>query len=44
MLLGALTFFFLVFVGTAGTGFFYTTSKNPRNVPRKLALMKVNSD
>lgn len=28
-------------VGTAGTGFFYVTSKNPRNVPQKLNLKKV---
>jgi large subunit ribosomal protein L33 len=27
-------------VSAAGTGFFYTTRKNPRNVPHKLALMK----
>eukprot|EP01032_Pedospumella_encystans_P028604 gene28604-32306_t len=27
-------------VSTAGTGFFYTTTKNPRNVTRKLALKK----
>lgn len=28
-------------VSTAGTGFFYTTTKNPRNGPTKLALKKV---
>ena len=27
----------------AGTGFFYITTKNPKNVPQKLALMKVLS-
>ena len=27
-------------VSTAGTGFFYVTTKNPRNVPHKLALRK----
>ena len=30
-------------VSTAGTGFFYVTSKNPRNVPIKLSLKKVRS-
>lgn len=29
-------------VSTAGTGFFYATTKNPRNVPAKLALKKVH--
>lgn len=29
-------------VSTAGTGFFYATTKNPRNVTRKLALKKVS--
>lgn len=28
-------------VSTAGTGFFYVTSKNPRTVIRKLSLKKV---
>ncbi len=28
-------------LSTAGTGFFYVTTKNPRNVPRKLSLKKV---
>ena len=28
-------------VSAAGTGFFYTTTKNPRNVTAKLALKKV---
>lgn len=28
-------------VSTAGTGFFYTTTKNPRTVTRKLSLKKV---
>ena len=28
-------------VSTAGTGFFYATTKNPRNVPAKLSLKKV---
>ena len=28
-------------VSTAGTGFFYTTTKNPKTVPRKLNLRKV---
>lgn len=28
-------------VSTASTGFFYTTTKNPRNVTRKLSLKKV---
>lgn len=32
---------FSICVGTAGTGFFYVTTKNPRNVTRKLALRKV---
>jgi large subunit ribosomal protein L33 len=27
-------------MSTAGTGFFYITKKNPRNVPQKLHLMK----
>ena len=27
-------------VSTAGTGFFYTTKKNPRNTTEKLALRK----
>ncbi|CAM9992137.1 unnamed protein product [Heterosigma akashiwo] len=27
-------------VSSAGTGFFYRTTKNPRNVPEKLQLMK----
>ena len=27
-------------VGTAGTGFFYVTTKNPRNVAHKLSLKK----
>ncbi|KAJ1417676.1 ribosomal protein L33-domain-containing protein [Ochromonadaceae sp. CCMP2298] len=27
-------------VSTAGTGYFYTTTKNPRNITRKLALKK----
>jgi large subunit ribosomal protein L33 len=27
-------------VSTAGTGFFYVTRKNPRNVAHKLSLMK----
>ena len=27
-------------LSTAGTGFFYTTRKNPRTVTRKLALRK----
>ena len=29
-------------LSTAGTGFFYVTTKNPRNVTRKLSLRKVN--
>lgn len=29
-------------VSTAGTGFFYATKKNPRNVPAKLSLKKVS--
>ena len=30
-------------VSTAGTGFYYTTTKNPRNLgQKKLALKKVN--
>ena len=29
-------------VSSAGTGFFYVTTKNPRNVARKLALKKVS--
>lgn len=28
-------------LSTAGTGFFYVTTKNPRNVPKKLSLKKV---
>lgn len=28
-------------ISTANTGFFYVTTKNPKNVPRKLSLMKV---
>ncbi|KAF1774208.1 Zinc-binding ribosomal protein [Phytophthora cactorum] len=28
-------------LSAAGTGFFYTTTKNPRNVTRKLSLRKV---
>lgn len=28
-------------VSTAGTGFFYSTTKNPRNVTKKLSLKKV---
>jgi large subunit ribosomal protein L33 len=28
-------------LSTAGTGFFYTTTKNPKNVARKLSLRKV---
>jgi large subunit ribosomal protein L33 len=28
-------------LSTAGTGFFYITTKNPRNVLRKLSLKKV---
>lgn len=31
-------------VSTAATGFFYVTTKNPRNVTRKLSLKKVNFD
>ena len=27
-------------LSTAGTGFFYVTNKNPRNVTRKLSLKK----
>ena len=27
-------------IGTAGTGFFYVTTKNPRNVTHKLSLKK----
>ncbi|CAI5739967.1 unnamed protein product [Peronospora destructor] len=27
-------------LSAAGTGFFYTTTKNPRNVTRKLSLRK----
>ena len=27
-------------LSTAGTGFFYTTKKNPRNITRKLAFRK----
>eukprot|EP01036_Dinobryon_divergens_P028404 gene28404-37341_t len=27
-------------LSTAGTGFFYVTTKNPRNVTRKLSLKK----
>eukprot|EP01031_Cornospumella_fuschlensis_P037998 gene37998-46167_t len=27
-------------LSTASTGFFYVTTKNPRNVQRKLSLMK----
>lgn len=27
-------------LSTAGTGFFYVTKKNPRNVAHKLSLMK----
>jgi large subunit ribosomal protein L33 len=30
-------------ISTAGTGFFYTTTKNPRNITRKLSLKKVRS-
>jgi large subunit ribosomal protein L33 len=30
-------------ISTAGTGFFYTTTKNPRNITRKLSLKKVCS-
>lgn len=30
-------------LSSAGTGFFYTTTKNPRRVTRKLALMKVRA-
>ena len=30
-------------LSTAGTGFFYTTRKNPRNVAHKLSLKKVNT-
>ena len=29
-------------ISSAGTGFFYVTTKNPRNVTRKLALKKVS--
>ncbi|POM79680.1 Ribosomal protein L33 [Phytophthora palmivora] len=29
-------------LSAAGTGFFYTTTKNPRNVTRKLSLRKVH--
>lgn len=29
-------------LSTAGTGFFYITTKNPRNVLRKLSLRKVS--
>jgi large subunit ribosomal protein L33 len=28
-------------LSTAGTGYFYVTTKNPRNVARKLSLSKV---
>jgi len=28
-------------VSTAGTGYFYATTKNPTNIQHKLALMKV---
>lgn len=28
-------------ISSAGTGFFYVTTKNPRNVQHKLALKKV---
>lgn len=31
----------LKLLSTAGTGFFYVTTKNVRNVPQKLTLMKV---
>ena len=30
-------------ISTAGTGFFYVTTKNPRNVLRKLSLKKVSN-
>eukprot|EP01033_Poteriospumella_lacustris_P000731 gene731-517_t len=30
----------LKLLSTAGTGFFYVTTKNVRNVPQKLNLMK----
>jgi ribosomal protein L33 len=30
-------------LSTAGTGFFYTTTKNPRNVLGKLSLRKVSA-
>jgi ribosomal protein L33 len=33
----------LKLLSTAGTGFFYVTTKNPRNVTRKLSLKKVLS-
>ena len=29
-------------VSTAGTGYFYLTTKNPRNTVRKLSLKKVS--
>lgn len=29
-------------VSSAGTGYFYATTKNPTNVQHKLALMKVS--
>lgn len=31
---------FIKLVSQAGTGFFYTTKKNPRNVPYKLQRIK----
>ena len=31
---------FIKLVSQAGTGFFYTTTKNPRNVPYKLQRVK----
>ena len=30
-------------LSTAGTGFFYATKKNVKNVPKKLQLMKVRA-
>ena len=30
-------------VSTAGTGYFYATTKNPTNIQHKLALMKVRA-
>lgn len=34
---------FIKLLSTAGTGFFYVTSKNPRTVTKKLNLKKVIS-